>query len=454
MVASLTAAHSEDLRPPFQKLRYNENYGFLADPAQRTDWLDPIKYLSLDAGGGWYLSLGGEIRERYSYTHDPVWGAAPQDKNGLLLQRYILHGDLHLGPRFRIFGQFYSALEDGRAGVPRATDENRLDLQQLFGDAVLPFTVADISSTIRFGRQELIYGSSRLVDAREGPNVRRKFDGARILSAHGDWRADLIAVRLSEINTGAFDDGLDDAEELWGLYAVSPPSWIAKLSSIDLYYLGYQGKRTTYAQGSAGETRHTFGMRLWGQRDGFDWNWEGIYQWGSFGHGDISAWSLGTDTGHTWREVPWKPRLGISANIASGDKDPTDRDLQTLNPLFPRGNYFSELGLLGPQNFFNAHPFLTVQPRADLTLTADIDFYWRLRRSDGVYGPGRNVIRSGLDSNARYVGTELSFNATWQVTRHITLTAIYSHFFPGQFVVETGPSKDIDFVELTFKFLF
>ena len=26
-----------------------------------------------------------------------------------------------------------------------------------------------------------------------------------------------------------------------------------------------------------------------------------------------------------------------------------DRDLGTFNPLFPRGNYFSELALLGPR---------------------------------------------------------------------------------------------------------
>ena len=451
---SVTAATAEDRRPPFQKLRYNEDYGFLADPVQRTDWFDPIKYVPLGADKDIYFSVGGEIRERFSSTHQPVWGAAPQDKNGQLLQRYILHGDLHLGHRFRIFGQLYSAFEDGRAGGTRAADENRLDLQQLFGDALLPSSANNISSTLRVGRQELIYGSSRLVDAREGPNVRRKFDGARILANAGGWRADLIAVQLSEIEPGVFDDSLDHAEELWGLYAVSPLSWVARTSSIDLYYLGYHADRTNYVQGSAQETRHTLGMRLWGNRDGFDWNWEAIYQWGTFGRGNINAWSLGTDTGHTWPHAPWKPRLGLSANIASGDKDPGDRDLQTLNPLFPRGNYFSELGLLGPQNFFNVHPFLTVQPRADLTLTADIDFYWRLRKSDGVYGPGRNVIRRDLNSNARYVGTELSLNATWQVTRHVALTAIYSHLFPGRFVEETGSSKGIDFVELTFKFLF
>ena len=35
-----------------------------------------------------------------------------------------------------------------------------------------------LNPTLRIGRQEMSYGSSRLVSVREGPNVRRSFDGA------------------------------------------------------------------------------------------------------------------------------------------------------------------------------------------------------------------------------------------------------------------------------------
>ena len=39
------------------------------------------------------------------------------------------------------------------------------------------------------------------------------------------------------------------------------------------------------------------------------------------------------------------------ADIASGDRDPDYADLQTFNPLFPRGSYFNESALIGPDNF-------------------------------------------------------------------------------------------------------
>ena len=39
------------------------------------------------------------------YTHNPVWGDDPQDDHGVFLQRHVLFGDLHLGPRVRVFGE-------------------------------------------------------------------------------------------------------------------------------------------------------------------------------------------------------------------------------------------------------------------------------------------------------------------------------------------------------------
>jgi len=40
------------------------------------------------------------------------------------------------------------------------------------------------------------------------------------------------------------------------------------------------------------------------------------------------------------------------------------------------------------------------------------------------------------------------------VTRNLSLGLVYTHVFPGSFIKDTGPSEDIDFVELTARFLF
>src|SRR5690606_11826088 len=141
----------------------------------------------------------------------------------------------------------------------------------------------------------------------------------------------------------------------------------------------------------------------------------------------------------------------LAANLASGDDVLDARDLGTFNPLFPRGNYFSELALLGPRNFYNLHPSVTVKPVEGLSLTVDADFFWRLEREDGVYGPGGGLLRAGARSDARYVGTELSFNATWEIDPNLSATAIYAHFIPGAFIRQAGTSEGIDVVELALR---
>ena len=68
--------------PLFKQLRYDENYAYLRDPSRRADYLDAIKFIPLNPNGDWYLTPGGEIRERYEYYHNSLWGRGPQDDNG------------------------------------------------------------------------------------------------------------------------------------------------------------------------------------------------------------------------------------------------------------------------------------------------------------------------------------------------------------------------------------
>jgi hypothetical protein len=62
-------------------------------------------------------------------------------------------------------------------------------------------------------------------------------------------------------------------------------------------------------------------------------------------------------------------------------------NLQTLNPLFSRGNYFTEAALLGPQNFIDVHPGFRLQPSDTWSFDLGSDFYWRESLDDGIYTP-------------------------------------------------------------------
>ena len=434
------------------KLRFQDDYSCFKDPANRDGLLDQLKFIPLGDAGTISLSLGGEIRQRYEYTQNPAFGADPQDENGVWMQRLTLHGDLRLGEHLRIFGQAYSALEAGRAGGPSPVDENRFEFQNAFVEASFsPF--AETTLGARVGRQEMAFGSERLVSVREGPNNRRNFDAARVTFTLPDWQIDAIAARPVVPSEGVFDDQTSDEQWFWGLYATGGRE-VLPFGALDLYYLGFRDDSGGFVEGTARELRHTLGLRFFGRRGIWDWNWEAAGQFGSFGDGRIRAWTLASDTGVTLEDLPFAPRFGLLLDIASGDDTPGDGDLGTFNPLFPRGNYFSEAAVLGPRNFFNVNPTLELTPAEDWSAAMGANFFWRLKTGDGVYTPSGQILRAPNGSDERFVGTGLSFSLSHEIAPNLVATGIYTRLFAGSFLRETGPGEDIDFFEATLQYKF
>ncbi len=163
---------------------------------------------------GTSIVAGGEVRQEYEWFDNEEWGAEVPDSSGYWLQRYMLYADTRLSRRVRLYGELKSGIEVGRAGGPRGSDEDRLDLNQAFVD------VSFGPVTVRAGRQELVFGTQRLISGRDGPNVRQAFDGGTVVLQRGRWRTDGFASRYVSTETGVFDDSPDTGRSLWGVYAV------------------------------------------------------------------------------------------------------------------------------------------------------------------------------------------------------------------------------------------
>jgi hypothetical protein len=395
------------------------------------------------------LSFGGEARWRYEYTRHPSYGEEAQDRRGVLLQRYAGFADLRAGEHVRAFVQLNSAWATGRAGGPSPVDANRLDLENAFIEFVDDRPGAS-QRGLRHGIQELRLGSARLIDVREGPNVRRTFQGTRGWGAAGDWRVDAFELAPRQARAGSFDDRRSRTQRLRGVYA----TWQRDATGLDLYLLDYEDWAARYVQGVAPESRWSLGARGFGQRGPWDWNWEAVLQGGHFGSATIRAWTLTTDTGYTFGDARWSPRLALLAAVASGDDDSGDDRLGTFNPMYPRGNYFGEDATLGPRNFFNLQPTLSFQPSTTLNVEASLDLFWRHRRGDGLYAPGGSLVRLPGASRARHVATVASLGATWDPAPRWTASAVLAHLRPGRFLIETGPHQALGYLELTLHYRF
>lgn len=176
-------------------------------------------------------------------------------------------------------------------------------------------------------------------------------------------------------------------------------------AGFDLSYLGLWRPDAEFVQGTGDELRHSTGARLFGERSGWDWNFEGVVQFGSFGGSNLLAWTFASDTGFTFRGAPLAPRLGLR---------------------------------------------LTKR----LKLTADWDVFWRQSAGDGLYDSGGNVLRAPGGSEARFVGHQPGLGLEWELGRHATLSAAYAHFFTGAFLRQSGPSAEVDFVAVWLSYRF
>jgi len=435
-------AHADASRPAFNASRYLEDYSFLKDPSKRTDLWDPLKYIALDRSGDIFLSLGGETRQHYESIRHENWSRASGDNDGWYLQRYLVHADVQVRRRFRLFTQFQAGIETGRKAGPRGVDEDRLDLHQLFFDySITP--LKNLNYTVRVGRQEIIFGSRRFINYRERPNLRLSHDAVMLISKFHVMQFTAFVARPVQIDRDYFDNNSGNEHSLWGMYGVAQTRLVFP-QKVDLYYIGLNREQARFDQGTANEIRHSVGARLWGDYEGWDYNFEVMGQFGSFGDSTINAYGLTSDTGYTWKPGgDMKIRLSLRADVYSGDHNASDPDLNSFNPFFPKGKHISQLAATGLINQRDLHPKLQIQFNPQWFLTLSTQFIWRDSLEDGIYSIANGLIKTGQASRRRYVGTQPEVELKWQVDRHLDLKGIFVFFDAGPFIEETPPGNDI-----------
>jgi hypothetical protein len=230
---------------PYHFLRYDDVPEDQQNPAWPDDFWAPLKFIPLDIAPGSYINFGGEDRERVEHFNNVFFGLTPQRNLTYDLHRLLFEADLHIGDTFRTFLQFGDHLVTSHSYSP-PTDVDRLDLQQGFIDVKAPVG-QDSSLTVRGGRQEITFGSARLVDVREGPNIRLSFDGGRLIYQSPDLRLDAFVTKPVIPERGYFDDSTDPRQSFWGLYGVMPVPAVPGLN-VDFYYLGLDRQNAVFAQ--------------------------------------------------------------------------------------------------------------------------------------------------------------------------------------------------------------
>jgi hypothetical protein len=437
-------------RPAFKSLRYEEDYTSLKTDSSH-HWYTRTKYQPLSGNGRTYLSFGGDIRYQYFWFKNEDWGEAPTDKDGYMLTRYLAHADFHSGSHFRGFVQLQSSFANGKETPPSSVEENPLNLHQAFFDVALPLNQSN-TLTARIGRQELLYGSQRLVAVREGPNNRQSFDAAKLMYQGRRWKVDAFYSHYVLAQHHIFGDGFNQNTKFWGGYAVI--NHVPVFHNLDVYYLGLWKRQATFDEGKAQEMRHSIGTRLWNSQHNFRYDIEGLYQFGKFGDHPIDAWTLSFNAGYQFAQAPLQPEIGLKTELISGDATHGDNQLQTFNPLFPRGAYFGLAALIGPSNLIDVHPSISLELSQKVDLNLDYDAFWRYSRNDAIYAPNVSIIYLGENTRERSIGNQVSTDLVYTPNNFLYFRGEFTWFMAGDFLKEAGPGKDILFTAVTVQLKF
>ncbi len=435
-------------KPVFQKLRYEDDFTYLKADSTKT-WYEKIKYISLGKNEKYHVTIGGEARLQYTYTVNNKWGDESDADDGYLLSRYLLHANVQLGV-FRTFFELQSSLANGKAD-PSPVDENQLDIHQAFLD--IDFIRKENEQlTFRAGRQEMMYGSQRLVAVREGPNSRIAFDGLKLFYKKNNWQSDAFFTHPIANKQGTFNDNFNENAKLWGSYTVMHQ--VPFIQNIDLYYLGLWKNRAVFDDAVGEENRQSIGTRIWKNKGNWKYDFEGVYQFGNINQKTISAWTISSFACYTFENIKFKPEIGLKTEIISGDKNSDDTHLETFNPLYPRGAYFGLVALIGPSNLIDIHPSINFNLSEKWTLGMDYDIFWRQTLSDGIYAPNMQLLYSGKDTAERFIGSQLISNLNYDMNNHLGFTLETGWFNAGSFLKEVGSGKDYFYAALTAQFKF
>jgi hypothetical protein len=434
----------------FKQLRYDEDYSILKYDSSR-NWYKKTKFNALSKNSNTWLSIGGDIRYQYQWFKNENWGEAPKDNDGFILTRYLVHADFHAGKYFRTFVQLQSSFANGKVGTPSPVDENQLDLHQAFTDITFALQHAQ-ALTIRIGRQELLYGSQRLVAVRDGPNNRQSFDAARLLYSHNGWKADVFFSHFVQSKQKIFDDGFKKNIQFWGAYWVK--NNIPFFNNADVYYFGLSKNNARFDDGAGKELRHSVGSRIWAIKKFWRYDIEGLYQFGDFAGKKIEAWTFSVNTGYKFANTTGKPEIGLKTELISGDARYNDNKLQTFNPLFPRGGYFGLVSIIGPANLFDIHPSFALELSRTLFFNMDYDIFWRYSKNDGIYGPNVALIYSGKNSNQRSIGRQYSSHLEYIPNNFLYFRCEFTWFKASDFLQDVGPGKNILFTATTVQLRF
>jgi hypothetical protein len=420
------------------------------------------------------LELSATLRARYEVI-DGQARAGFNHSDELVSFRTILTADYHPDPQVHLIAELWdSRAYGGNRGTPVSTGEvNTLEPAQLYVGVALPGALGrGAKIDLQAGRFLLALGSRRLVAADEYRNTTNSSTGVRAdLAAPGGWKATLVYVLPQQRLPGDIDGLLKnhvalDRESfdlvLWGGLVTRSKAVAGAMAELSFLHFG---ERDAPGIPTRDRSLDTVSARL--IRDPaprtWDFELEGIVQRGTVSASlaanaptqDVRAWFIHGDLGYTFAG-PWKPRLAIEYDHASGDR-PGGR-YGRFDPLLGMRRADLAPGALYNailrSNFISPGVRLEAVPSAKSDLMVSYRPFWLAAREDAFSSTG---VRDASGRSGSFAGHQLDARLRYSLTPKIRLEADVVLLAKGRFLREAPnapPGGSTRYVSLNTLFLF
>jgi Alginate export len=458
--------------PQYQTRFFDENWAPAnwQHPHQGArDIFDKLKAIPLEKNGWAYLNVGGQARGRYARQSTVTFGGPYEFQPVMWTYMFQAYADLHIGPHIRAYGELiysHSSINGNRLGSNTDFSHKNGDFVNAFGEGQA--TIEKWDTHYWAGRRELLMGHERILSPGNWLLNRHTYDGA------GGWlqtpkgkRFEGFLVRPRIPVPDAWSTK-DDHTTFWGFFYTDDIVHQTKDQSgkvtgqhhvfFQPYLLRIKREGVTFVQGTADEERYTFGSLIYGDigSTGMDFEVEEAYQYGNYKNtisgetGHIHAAMATVESGYRFKSVKLQPRPYFSFDYASGDRDQSDKELNTFDPLYPLAwSFFGFHAAFERKNIMIAGAHLEMTLRKNLYFkTAYWPGMWRASLDDGLYDSFGNIIRRpepqsrggnspDLTVAARSFGQQADVGVAYIPTHHLLFYATYLYFMPGDFVKET-----------------
>ena len=386
-------------------------------------------------------NINGEVRIRPEFRDNADFDKAADDTQSFYGQRLRLGFNARINTDLSGFIQLQDSRIWGTDDPVTDKSPEKVDVHQAY---VVLNRICGLALDLKVGRQELMYGDSRLVGLNSWGNGRA-FDAIKLMYIGDTVGVDIWTAKVMENNscsgvvgctapvTGASGQDTD----FYGIYSTVKENPIPE-SNLQGYILYKYDGPTNLSE-------YTVGARLAGKASGvgIDYTGEFAYQFGDKGNPvtssayrlvNISAYALAGEAGYTMANLIWSPRVAIEYDLATGDNDSTDKDYKTFDQLYPTNHaQYGYMDYQGWKNMKDVTLKVSVKPSDKSLLYAAYHMFSLAEENDSWYAADGTVKMPGGIGKGT-VGQELDLLVRHIYNQNLKIEAGISEFFTGDFI--------------------